>query len=357
MNYPWHIVVRKQISALSNRFLSFFFQKKSQHTHIHSEQITNILIIRPNYRIGNLLFLTPLINELGRQLPEAKIDIIVGMKLAGDILQPLPNVERVIDIPRKLLLHPLKLMRYIQQTRQKNYDITLNISGGSTSSQIVSALVRSKHKASFADKRLWADFDLVQERGKITHVHMGLEALEFLRFFHLPVPQQRPTLDIKLSADEIHQAKQELHDLLERNNIPKNHKTITIFRNARFDKKIADTWWSELIDAIHTLDQEITFIDILSPDITQKLNHQVLQYSNKNLRVLGAFFAACDLYISADTGPMHLAVAAQAKVLALFNKTNVEVYGALGQGNTTIEIEKLSPSEAAAITVALVHAS
>jgi heptosyltransferase III len=47
---------------------------------------------------------------------------------------------------------------------------------------------------------------------------------------------------------------------------------------------------------------------------------------------------------------MHLAVAAQAKVLAFFNKTNAEVYGALGEDNKTIDIENLSIKEVAKIT-------
>jgi len=87
--------------------------------------------------------------------------------------------------------------------------------------------------------------------------------------------------------------------------------------------------------------------DILSPDIPTKLNSKVLSYSNKNLRVLGAFFKLCNLYVSADTGPMHLAVASGAKVLALFNKTDIEVYGALGDGNKTIDIENLLPKSVA----------
>ncbi|MFT7860985.1 MAG: glycosyltransferase family 9 protein [Sulfurimonas sp.] len=350
MKYPLHVIIRKKISSLFNGLLSFLFPKKNQQTTINKDEVKNILIIRPNYRIGNLLFLTPLINELAKQIPDAKIDIIVGMKLAGKILEPLPNVDKVIDIPRKLLLHPVEMYRYIKQTRKKNYDITLNISGGSTSSQIVTALVKSKAKASFYSDKLWADFTHVQERGTQTYVHMGLETLEFLRFFNIPIPKPQPSLDIKLTDGELQQAQTDLEKLLDDNNVSKEKKIITIFRNARFDKKIADDWWSEWIDEILKLDENIVFIDILSPDIPQKLNDKVLAYGNKDLRILGAFFQQCDLYVSADTGPMHLAVAAQAKVLAFFNKTSAEVYGALGERNKTIDIENLSIKEVAKIT-------
>lgn len=350
MKYPLHVIIRKKISSILNGLLSLFSSKKGKQEYVNKDGIKNILIIRPNYRIGNLLFLTPLINELYKQIPDAKIDVIVGMKLAGKILEPLPNVDKVIDIPRKLLLHPLDLFRYIKQTRQKNYDITLNISGGSTSSQIVTALVKSKAKVSFSSDKLWAPFTHVQKRGKQTYIHMGLESLEFLRFFNLPIPSPQPTLDIKLTQDELQEAKKDLENLLKQNNISNDKKIITLFRNARFDKKISDEWWSQWLDEILSLDENIIFIDILSPDIPEKLNDKVLAYGNKNLRVLGAFFQNCDLYVSADTGPMHLAVASQAKVLAFFNKTNMDLYGALGEGNKTIDIEKLSIQEVAKIT-------
>lgn len=98
------------------------------------------------------------------------------------------------------------------------------------------------------------------------------------------------------------------------------------------------------------LNPNVVIVDVLSPDIPQKLNAEVLEYKNKNLRILGAFFKNCDLYVSADTGPMHLAVASNAKVLALFNKTNMEVYGALGENNKTIDIERLSIKDVAKIT-------
>ena len=350
MKYPLHVIVRKKFSSLINGILSFIFPKSVHQEYIDPKEVKSILIIRPNYRIGNLIFLTPLINELQKNIPDVKIDIIVGMKLAGQILAPMPNVDKVIDIPRKLLLHPFEMLNYIKHTRKKKYDIALNISGGSTSAQIVTTLVNAKYKASFASDKLWANFTHVQERGLKTYKHMGLESLEFLRFFNIDFPKQQPSLDIKLTEDEINEAKNDLHVLLHNNNISSEAKIIAIFRNARFDKKIAESWWNDWYKELKKCNQNIVIVDVLSPDIPQKLNAKVLEYKNKNLRILGAFFKSCDLYVSADTGPMHLAVASNAKVLALFNKTNMEVYGALGENNKTIDIEKLSAKNVAKIT-------
>lgn len=351
MKYPLHIIIRKKISNAINGFLSLFQKKVPQAEYIDINEIESIVIIRPNYRIGNLIFLTPLLNELEKNLPHVKIDIIVGMKLAGKILEAMPNVNKVIDVPRELLLHPIDALKYIKGTREKTYDLALNVSGGSTSAQIIASLVKAKYKANFANKKLWSSYTHMQVRGAKRYRHMGLESLEFLRFFNLPFPEKEPSLDIRLTQDEQKKAKNDLSKILKNNNIAPDTKTIAIFRNARFDKRISDEWWSQWLKEVLNIDAKITVIDILSPDIPHKINDTVLEYSNKDLRVLGAFFQACDLYVSADTGPMHLAVASNAKVLALFNKTNIEVYGALGKENKTIDIEKLSPKEVAQITM------
>ncbi|WP_457747924.1 glycosyltransferase family 9 protein [Sulfurimonas sp.] len=348
MKYPLHIILRKKLANTLNKFLSLFRKKTSTKSHLNPDDIKKIVLIRPNYRIGNILFLTPLINELNRHLPNAKIDVIVGMKLAGKILEPMPNVDKIIDIPRELLLHPLELFHYIKESREKDYDLAINISGGSTSAQIVMALIKAKYKASFADKKLWTHFTHIQDRGRKKFTHMGLESLEFLRFFNIALPEKAPSLDIKLTQQEIENAKKELSLLLSKSNIKReNAKVVALFRNARFDKKIEDSWWSELIIELQKIDANFVFVDILSPDIPNKLNDNVLEYANKDLRKLGAFFTVCDLFVSADTGPLHLAVASGAKIAALFTKTEVHVYGALGEKNKNIDINNLNAKDVA----------
>jgi ADP-heptose:LPS heptosyltransferase len=240
------------------------------------------------------------------------------------------------------------MLHYIKSVRATKYDIALNIAGSSTSAQIVSLLVKAKYKASFESDKIWVNFSHLQ-KNKFIYKHMGLRSLEFLSFFNIPLPEKTPSLDIKLNQQELQTGKEDLEKLLKENNISHNKKVVAIFRNARFDKKISDEWWDKLIKTVLKNNKEILFIDILSPDIPEKLNDQVLSYSNKNLRLLSAFFHACDLYISADTGPLHLAVASNTKVLALFNKTDIELYGALGENNKTINIDKLSIEEVSQI--------
>ena len=349
MKIPLHVKMRKKFREYLYKLLAQVKPTKPMLHTIDKTEIKSIIIIRPNYRIGNLIFLTPLINELQKELPDVKIDLIVGMKLAGDILQEMPNVEHVISISRELLLHPLKMLQLIKTTRTKHYDVALNISAGSLSSEIVTAFVNAKYKASFESEKTLIS---LTHSVKYEHfyTHSGSRPLELLKLFNIELPSQELELDIKLNETEKKIAQQELYTLLKNNNLQHNTKIISLFRNARFDKKISDEWWNEWHQELLQLDNEIILIDILSPDIITKLNENVLEYSNKNLRILGAFFAHTNLYVSADTGPLHLSCASNAPTLALFNKTNPAIYGTLGKQNKTLDINQLSPKEVAKLT-------
>ena len=349
MKIPLHTKLRRSFREYLYKLLSFVLKSDAVKTRVDTKEVKRIVIVRPNYRIGNIIFLTPLINAIAQEIPDAKIDIIVGMKLAGDILQELPNVENVISIPRKLLAHPLEMAAFIKDARQTQYDLAINISSGSLSSQIVTMLVNARYKASFQSKNNVTKLTHAIEKEGI-YRHSGHQTLELLKLFDMPLPPKDTPLDIKLTQAEITLAQQELETLLHNAGISGTRKVIALFRNARFDKKIADSWWNEWFYALKKLDEKIVVVDILSPDIPQKLNDDMLEYSNKNLRALGAFFHVCDAYVSADTGPLHLASASDAKVLALFNKTDAAVYGTLGEKSKTIDINNKSPEEIAKVT-------
>ena len=349
MKVPLHSQLRKKFRSAFHSLVAKFFKKSSTKSFINSNELETIVIIRPNYRIGNILFLTPLINEIARSLPNVKVDVIVGMKLAGNVLAPMPNIDNIIDIPRKLLLHPLQLYSLIKKTRAKKYDLALNISDGSVSSELVTFFVNAKYKASFENEKTFIHLTHTVKAENL-YTHSGSRPLELLKLFTSALPKQSIELDIQLTKEERVLALKELDMLLERNNRRKEGKKIALFRNARFDKKISDAWWNTWHQELLKIDANVVVIDILSPDIVLKLNSDCIEYSSKNLRSLGAFFSCCDLYVSADTGPMHLACASQAKTLALFNKTDSSSYGTLNKNDLTLDINRLSPKEVAMIT-------
>jgi len=346
MDIPLHLKIRRIFNSGFNRFLAILFQTQAQTDLLNIKQIKTIALIRPNYRIGNIIFLTPLINEIYEQNPDIKIDLFIGSDSVGKILQPMQNIDTIVDISRKLLINPLQLYKFIKNARIKQYDVCINISSRSLSSQIVTLFINANYKLSFEDEKSWVPVThRVKHRWLFSHA--SLQPLEVLDGFGIYDYKHKQELDIKLQQAELDKAKIDLSMLLDKNTIDKSLFTIAIFRNARFDKKLEDGWWINFISELHRLNNNIIIIDILSPDVPTKLNSSVLDYSNKDLRQLGAFLNACDLYISADTGPLHLATASGAKSIGLFNHTIIAAYGTLGEKNLNIDLNGLNEKEVA----------
>jgi len=67
------------------------------------------------------------------------------------------------------------------------------------------------------------------------------------------------------------------------------------------------------------------------------MQQEAVDWAGKTtLRELAALASLADLFITTDTGPMHLAAAAGARVVALFGPTAPGRTGPYGRGNVTV---------------------
>ncbi|MDP3516935.1 MAG: hypothetical protein Q8S94_07185 [Pseudohongiella sp.] len=58
--------------------------------------IKSVLIVSPNVRLGNYLLLTPLLTELEKKFPRARIDILTASQNAPAIFSGFSTVDRVL---------------------------------------------------------------------------------------------------------------------------------------------------------------------------------------------------------------------------------------------------------------------
>ena len=64
-------------------------------------ELNRVLINRPNQRLGNILLITPLIQEIIRYNPDVKIDLFVKGKVAPIIFENYTQVDQIIELPKK----------------------------------------------------------------------------------------------------------------------------------------------------------------------------------------------------------------------------------------------------------------
>ncbi|MBA1438454.1 MAG: glycosyltransferase family 9 protein [Epsilonproteobacteria bacterium] len=339
MSIPLHSKLRRIVKDSTDSFLKFF-SKKASGEKIPKESIENILVVRINYRIGNMLFTTPLLKQLQNEFTNAKIDVMVGAPFTKVLFQGFSNIENVYDFPRDLLKYPLQMLRYVNQLRKKRYDVVIAPNFGSTSDRIATFLARADHKVSFCVGDRYSPVDRCIER-QDTHInHEALKPLELLKIFDI-TPDYNLKLTVELQEDELSKGKK----LVE--NFKNGAKIFGIFRNARYDKKIDDVWWQELISAMQNKAPDIVFIDILSPDVKERLPNITHSFEEKNLRTLAAFMANLDAFICGDTGPMHLASASGVPTIALFKTTAPTLYGTLKEKDHSIEMDGKSVNQVA----------
>ncbi len=331
---PFHIKLRRAVKNFFDKILRFFSPKPSQEL-IDKSEIKRIFVVRINYRIGNMLFTTPMIQQLQHEFPNAKIDVMVGAPFTKVLFSGFENVENVYDFPRELLKKPLEMVRYVRMLRSQEYDIVFNINGGSTSDRIATLLARSKYKVAFCNDDSFTPVNRCVKR-EDTHIHHeALKPLELLKICGIE-PDYSLKLSIALTFKELEWGKTELAKLTE----GKKSRKIGIFRNARYDKKLPDDFWKELIEELQKQsDSELVFVDILSPDVPVRLTGEMYGYAQKDLRKLAAFMANLDAFICGDTGPMHLASASGVPTIALFKTTAPDLYGTLKESDCSIVLK------------------
>jgi len=350
MGLPLHSQIRKKIKNGLNALLATFFPTKAKHDLIPINEIKRILVIRINYRIGNILFTTPLLRALEQRFPTAKMDILVGAAYTIPLLKGFSTVEHVFDFPRKLLKNPLKAFRYIQQLRANHYDLVINLNSGSASDRGAAFLALGTYKLGFDAQGNWTPSTHLTSV-PLGNVHEALKPLYLMQAFGDKPTDYPQKMDIALSHDEqlkgLNELKKHLAD--QGYSWQEGVDVIGLFRDARFEKKIDDSWWREWYTQMKQLNPHAIFIDILSPDIKEKLENELYTLHESNLRSLGAMLSQMTLFVCGDTGPMHLASASLVPTIALFKATTPTLYGTLGEQDLSLTIGDLTASEIAKI--------
>lgn len=289
----------------------------------------NILISRPNHRLGNLLLITPLVQEINSVFPDCKIDLFVKGNLAPIIFENYPSVDKYIILPRKPFNELFKYLKVWFKIKQKKYDLVINIDKASSSGRL---------STQFAD----ANFKFFGEENEVIakqypdYNHMAKYPVYELRHYlnQLGYPYQQkevPTINIKLSEKELQDAKLVLDQI-----VPNTKKTIAIFTFATGAKCYSPEWWNPVYEKLVATFPDYNIVEVLPVENVSQINFAAPSFYSKDVREIAAFIANTSIFIGADSGIMHLACASQTPVLGLFSVTVPEKYEPYGNGSLAI---------------------
>lgn len=315
----------KKINQVRRKFMKMLTKnigRSTTHsTYQNKDHIKNILINRPNARLGNLLLITPLLQEVSDTYPDCKIDVFVKGGLSPILFKNYKNIDQVITLPSKPF-H--QLPQYIAtwfKLKKKSYDLVINVIPTSSSGRLSTKIARSKYKI-FGE--LNHEFEDSQHLAK----HPVYAFREFRNDFD---SKKTPILDIKLNKEELIIGKNILDNL-----VGNNKPTICIFTYATGDKCYSKEWWEEMYRSLKVAFQEFNIIEVLPKENVSQISFQAKSFYSRDIREIAALISNTSLFLGADSGMMHLASAANTPTLGLFCITNPEKYAPYNSQSTFI---------------------
>ena len=289
-----------------------------------------ILIIKLS-AIGDVVQALPALEAIKRTFPRSEIDWAIEEAASG-ILAGHPLIDRLLVSRRKewsrMLRRPstfingLKgIIGFIGDLRSRRYDIAIDLQG-LLKSGVVIGFARARRKIGFAGTRELSYLFLNERIPAYDIEKHALERyLDVARYLGAVDPLPVCTLPIE---KELAVMRERMHRLL-----AKGRKVVVLNPVARWKTKL---WQEEkfalLADRL-VLERNAVVVFTGSPtdrEVTGRVRAMMRQHANDwtgetTLKELAALATLADLFITTDTGPMHLAAAAGCRVVALFGPT------------------------------------
>lgn len=295
-----------------------------------------ILISRPNGRLGNLLLITPLLQEIEATFPGCKTDLFIKGNLAPILFKNYPSVDRIIKLPGKPFKELFKYTLAWASIKKSRYDIVINVvnssSSGRLSTKFASAKIKHFGDVSEEIKTAYAD----QEHMAKYPVYNFREFLGKLGIQENNPEKPVPPLNLRLDTKELETGKNKLEEITKN-----DKKTIAVFTYATGAKCYSPEWWNPFYERLKAeFEPEYNIIEILPAENVSQIGFKATSYYSRDIREIGGVMANCAVFIGADSGMMHLASASGVPTAGLFWCTKTESYEPYNEGSTAIDTSK-----------------
>ena len=292
-----------------------------------------ILIFELNW-LGDILFSMPFLRAIREAFPEAYIACVVVPRYAGLLVNnPWINDIHVLDDNNKVtaIVEKIKFTRII---KKEKYDTAFFLKPSKTKC-IISKLAGIRNRVGFSGKsgKLTTEMDMP---GGI--IHRADQVLSLAgaagvdkadgTYEYFTIPEDEDRLDQILHEKEIGEK-----------------RVVALNPGGNWDAK---RWPAEnyvtlakkIIDSFDDVDIVVTGAtkDIgLADAIVSQVGVRCKSIAGlTGINELAVFFKKCDLVVSADSGPLHLASACKAVTIGLYGPTAPEITGPRGKGTNIV---------------------
>jgi predicted lipopolysaccharide heptosyltransferase III len=293
-----------------------------------------ILLIRLRL-IGDVVFTTPLIQALRRHFPEAHLSYVVEPP-ALPIVSGNPHLDEIIPAPRRTgvrrMADDLRLARRLRNAR---YDVAIDLHGGPRAAWLTWASGAHMRIGYTIRGRQWMYTHAVKRAPDLGPRHSVLNQWDLLAPLGIgPADPARDAVDIPPDDD----ARATVQRRLDEHGIGPGHDIIVIHVSAGnpFRRWPADSF-VELVVRLASAGlrrrvlltsgpSDLAAARRIAAEARARLGHdeQVPDMADFSLAELRALVDVAAVYIGGDSGPLHVASASMAPIVALFGPTLAE---------------------------------
>ncbi|NGX55223.1 MAG: ADP-heptose--LPS heptosyltransferase 2 [Chlamydiae bacterium] len=289
-----------------------------------------IVIRMPNW-LGDLVMATPIIRDVRQKYPNAHITAMCQTNVAP-LLHANPHLDRILTFSEK--------RQAIKALRGAHFDFGILLTNSLSSAWLFWRGGVKKRRGFISDGRRLLLNDPVpmpKERGQ---EHL---VTTYKRLLSLPLSD---------SAPELFVTQEEKETVLKKYDLPKDAKIIGVNPGAAYGP--AKCWLPDRFRAVTEKllkDEQVHLLYFgdqasggLIQEICRKLPSRVIDLSGKTtLRELIALIERCDVFLTNDSGPMHIAAALKTPLVALFGSTNDVATGPYKHGTVIHKHVHCSP--------------
>jgi len=308
-------------------------------------QPKNIIVRMPNW-IGDLVMATPVLTDLRKAYPQASITAMCRSPLC-ELLQDDPEIDELFCFSKASVFGRRSEKRsVVEKLRQGKYDLGILLTHSFSSAWWFwqGRVERRLGYECNGRKLLLTDSASLPEN--IQHQHLVLTYKMLLAPLGIPLSDTHPRLF--LSEKEVASARV----VLEQRGVPKEAILIGINPGATYGS--AKCWlphrFREVTERLLTNPSiyVVYFGDLATSSLVKEicagLPSRVINLAgHTSLRELAALISLCDVLLTNDSGPMHIADALGTPLVALFGSTSEVVTGPFRTGKVIHKHVECSP--------------
>ncbi|WP_337872015.1 glycosyltransferase family 9 protein [Ignavibacterium sp.] len=293
-------------------------------------ELNNILIVRQHNQLGDLLAGVSLFRAIKEKYPHSNIAIILSKENFKGLLKN-RFINELFVFDKTQLINPVYLLRFLKVLRRK-YDavfvpVTVSIS---FTSNLIARFSNSKTRigpnsldGKLNDSNFLFDRRIDIDWRKHPDSHVADHILDLVRPFGIDTDNF--TTEINFDEDDLAVAQKFLSE------IKKDNSLVLIGLHIGAGKPQNRLSLNKFIQLIAVLNKNFkcTFFLTGSSADDEELNYVIQNseiklpvYKNKEITQVAALISLADLFITNDTGTMHIAGSTKTPQISIFGPTN-----------------------------------